>query len=145
MLETQFEGTPKRMVYTLDAIDEAAAFVLRESSHMVLLFSGDMGAGKTTLIASILKQLGSIDRVSSPTFSIVNEYHCSDGRLVYHFDLYRIESIYELNEFGFDSYLNTNAYIFIEWPENLYGNQPLEVNRIFIEESAENERTLTLY
>ena len=46
MLETQFEGTPKRMVYTLDAIDEAAAFVLRESSHKVLLFSGDMGAGK---------------------------------------------------------------------------------------------------
>jgi len=50
-----------------------------------------------------------------------------------------------VNEFGFDSYLNTNAYIFIEWPENLYGNQPLEVNRIFIEESAENERRLTLY
>ena len=145
MLETQFEGTPKRMVYALDAIDEAAAFVLRESSHKVLLFSGDMGAGKTTLIASILKQLGSIDRVSSPTFSIVNEYHCSEGRLAYHFDLYRIESIDELNEFGFDSYLNTNAYIFIEWPENLYGKQPLEVNRIFIEESAENERRLTLY
>ncbi len=145
MLETQFEGTPKRMVYTLDAIDEAAAFVLSASTHKAILFSGEMGAGKTTLIASIVKQLGNIDRVSSPTFSIVNEYHCSDGKLVYHFDLYRIESIDELNEFGFDSYLNSNAYIFIEWPENLFGRQPLEVNRIFIEESAENERTLTLY
>ena len=145
MLETQFENTPKRTVYTLDAIDEAATFVLRESTHKMILFSGEMGAGKTTLIASIVKQLGSIDRVSSPTFSIVNEYRCSDGRLVYHFDLYRIESIDELHEFGFDSYLNTNAYIFIEWPENLFGHQLLEVNRIIIEESAENERTLILY
>lgn len=145
MSETQFEGTPKRIVYTLDAIDEAAAFVLSETAHKTILFSGEMGAGKTTLIASIVRQLGSIDRVSSPTFSIVNEYHCSDGRLMYHFDLYRIESIDELNEFGFDSYLDSNAYIFIEWPENLYRHQPLEVNRIFIEESAENERTLTLY
>ena len=145
MLETQFENTPKRMVYSLDAIDEAATFVLRESEHKVILFSGEMGAGKTTLIATIVKQLGGIDRVSSPTFSIVNEYPCSDGRLVYHFDLYRIESIEELNEFGFDSYLNTYAYIFIEWPENLYGHQPLEANRIFIEESAENERSLILY
>lgn len=77
-----------------------------------------MGVGKTTLIKTLIKLLGSNDVVSSPTFSIVNEY-LAENQSIYHFDLYRIEDEDELYDFGIDTYIYNNNFVFVEWPELL--------------------------
>ncbi|HSQ45401.1 MAG TPA: tRNA (adenosine(37)-N6)-threonylcarbamoyltransferase complex ATPase subunit type 1 TsaE, partial [Lutibacter sp.] len=76
--------------YTLEDLPTIAKEVIKSAKNKVLLFYGEMGVGKTTLIKEIVKQLGSFDNVSSPTFSLVNEYHTINGDKVYHFDFYRI-------------------------------------------------------
>ena len=79
-----------------------------------------MGAGKTTLIKAILKEMGAIDSGSSPTFGIVNEYHNKDGELLaYHFDFYRLNDETEAYDMGLEDYLSQDCYIFIEWPEKI--------------------------
>lgn len=83
----------------------------------VFLFDAPMGLGKTTFIKSICSYLGVIDTMSSPTYSIVNEYHTESKLKVFHFDLYRLKSVEELFELGFDEYLSSANYLFIEWPK----------------------------
>lgn len=83
----------------------------------VALVSGDMGAGKTTLISRLVKALGALQTASSPTFSIVNEYLYPEGK-IFHFDLYRIASEAELHAIGFDDYLFSGEICLIEWPEH---------------------------
>jgi len=83
----------------------------------VFLFDAPMGAGKTTFIKSLSQHLGVTDSVSSPTYSIVNEYHTKSNRKIFHFDLYRLKSPEELFELGFDEYISSGNYLFIEWPE----------------------------
>lgn len=85
--------------------------------HTVVVLSGDLGAGKTTLVRTICRRLGVIDHVSSPTFSIISTYLLEDGRSVHHMDLYRIESPDELVHIGIDDYLHSGEISFIEWPE----------------------------
>jgi tRNA threonylcarbamoyladenosine biosynthesis protein TsaE len=85
----------------------------------VIAFSGSMGAGKTTFIKSICEVLGVKDTISSPTFSIVNEYHFAPSGKIYHFDFYRIKSIAEAYDMGYEDYFYSNAYCFIEWPEKV--------------------------
>ena len=87
--------------------------------YKIWIFDGEMGAGKTTLIKSICKNLGVIDEVSSPTFSIVNEYKTVDGKTVYHFDFYRIKSIEEVYDMGVEDYFNSGNICLIEWPEKI--------------------------
>jgi len=82
----------------------------------VFLINGPMGAGKTTLIKELCLQLGVEERITSPTFSIVNEYKGTDS-LVYHFDFYRLEDITEANDMGAEEYFFSGEYCFIEWPE----------------------------
>lgn len=82
----------------------------------VFTFDAEMGAGKTTLIKQLCAELGSTDNFSSPTYSIVNEYDSEQGKL-YHFDLYRVKSEEELYDLGFEEYLSSGNYCFIEWPE----------------------------
>lgn len=101
--------------YRLDDVENVAEKLIQKVSSRVLLFNGPMGTGKTTLIKAIVKVLGSSDEVSSPTFSIVNEYHSNSGR-IYHFDLYRLESFNEALDFGIEDYLNSGAWCLIEWP-----------------------------
>ncbi len=85
----------------------------------IWLFYGDLGAGKTTLIKAICKQLGVSETVlSSPTFSIINEYRGKDS-LVYHFDFYRMRNETEILDLGLEEYFESNAYCFVEWPERL--------------------------
>ena len=72
--------------YSLNELDKAAEFILNHTNHNILLFKGEMGGGKTTLIGALLKKMGSVDLVSSPTFSLVNEYHYSEGK-IFHFDM----------------------------------------------------------
>ncbi len=90
---------------------------LRAGNRKVWLFYGDMGAGKTTLIKSICAQLGGIDEVTSPTFSIINEYQTDQHEVIYHIDLYRLENSNELIEIGFEEVADGSHYCFIEWPQ----------------------------
>ena len=84
--------------------------------HNILLLKGNLGAGKTTFTKFLLKNLGSKDEVSSPTYAIVNEYHTPKGK-VFHFDLYRMKNITEVYDIGMDEYLDNAQLCIIEWPE----------------------------
>jgi len=85
----------------------------------ILTFTGDLGAGKTTLIKAICEELGVEDIVGSPTFSIINEYRLPNKNPVYHFDCYRLNAERQLNEIGVDEYLFSGHYCLVEWPELL--------------------------
>ncbi|MGC1632293.1 MAG: tRNA (adenosine(37)-N6)-threonylcarbamoyltransferase complex ATPase subunit type 1 TsaE, partial [Gelidibacter sp.] len=101
--------------YSIENIESIASALLKEATSKRLLFYGEMGVGKTTLIKELSKQLGSRDHVNSPTFSIVNEYELKDG-FIYHFDLYRIKDEEEALNFGIEDYLYSHQWVFIEWP-----------------------------
>lgn len=107
--------------------DVARELLLSFKDHHIFLFDSEMGSGKTTFIKELCKQLGSIDNFSSPTYSIVNEYHAKNTT-IYHFDLYRLKNITELIDIGFNDYLKPNTYLFIEWPE--FAKQLLEGEKI---------------
>ncbi|WP_159479572.1 tRNA (adenosine(37)-N6)-threonylcarbamoyltransferase complex ATPase subunit type 1 TsaE [Chryseobacterium sp. 18068] len=98
--------------------------ILPELKHNILLLKGNLGAGKTTFTQFLLKNLGSEDEVSSPTYSIVNEYSSPKGK-IYHFDLYRLKNIEEVYDIGIEEYLDNAFLCIIEWPEvyedELYG------------------------
>ncbi len=105
------------MRYKIHRIDEVAKIVIDKSKSKILLFDAPMGAGKTALIKHILQNISDDTFVGSPTFSLVHEYTSKKGRPVYHFDLYRLENIEQLLDIGFEEYLQSGEYIFIEWPE----------------------------
>lgn len=97
---------------------EAAKQLLNFAKEQrVFLFDAPMGAGKTTFIKSLCQVLNVTDNMSSPTYSIVNEYHTNTKLKLYHFDLYRLKSSEELFEIGFEDYVESGNYLFIEWPE----------------------------
>lgn len=100
------------------AAHELAAKQLIEfaGKERVFLFTAPMGSGKTTFIKALCRCLGVTDTMSSPTYSIVNEYSTGNGK-IFHFDLYRLKSAEELFELGFEEYLDSGNYVFIEWPE----------------------------
>jgi tRNA threonylcarbamoyladenosine biosynthesis protein TsaE len=102
--------------YEIEDIETVANRIIECSDSKTLLFYGEMGVGKTTLIKTLVKLLGSNDEVSSPTFSIVNEYKGFDCS-IYHFDLFRVTSEEEVLNFGFEDYLDNQHWMFIEWPE----------------------------
>tara|TARA_B100001564_G_scaffold130828_1_gene109536 strand:- start:105033 stop:105440 length:408 start_codon:yes stop_codon:yes gene_type:complete len=108
-----------KIKFSLEKIDEIAKKVLQNSSTKIIIFSGQMGSGKTTLISSISKILGSNSTVSSPTFSIINEYELPNDK-IYHFDFYRIKNYTEALDIGFEEYLKSDSWNFIEWPEKIY-------------------------
>ena len=104
----------------IDELDAVATKLISEfKSQKIIAFYGEMGAGKTTLIKSICKALGTIDNVSSPTYSLVNEYATADGSRIYHFDFYRIISIAEAIDIGIDEYFYSGSINLIEWPEKI--------------------------
>ena len=90
--------------------------ILPNLKHNILLLKGNLGAGKTTFSQFLMKNLGSTDEVSSPTYAIVNEYHSPKGK-VFHFDLYRLKKIEEAYDFGIEEYLDNAFLCIIEWPE----------------------------
>ncbi len=93
----------------------------------VIAFQGQMGAGKTTFIKAVCISLGVKETISSPTFSIVNEYLSASGRKIYHFDFYRIKDINEAYDMGYEEYLYSDALCLIEWPEKIESILPLNV------------------
>ncbi len=102
--------------FDLNQVDAIAESLVDLFKHKVILLKGELGSGKTTLVKEIVKKLGINEDVSSPTFGIVNEL--TIGRsTAFHLDLYRIESQEELLQLGFDEYIYSGNYCFIEWPE----------------------------
>ena len=98
----------------------------------VLGLYGELGSGKTTLIKAICEELGVKQAISSPTFSIVNEYLSSSGKKIYHFDFYRINNISEAYDMGYEEYFYSDAYCFIEWPEKIAELLPDDVLKVNI-------------
>lgn len=109
----------------------------------VFLLKGEMGAGKTTFIKAVCAELGVKNPVSSPTFALVNEYEYPDG-LVYHFDCYRLKSANEALDIGFEEYLASGEYCFIEWPEKVEALWPSTYALITIEFINPNSRMLSV-
>ena len=96
-----------------------AKMILKKYNSKVFLFYGEMGVGKTSFIKKFCKELGVSDVVSSPTFSIVNQYSNVNDDIIYHFDFYRTEKQDEVFDIGYEEYLFSSSYCFIEWPEKL--------------------------
>lgn len=109
----------KQIIYSLENIESVAQEFLQDTRGVqVVTFTGDLGAGKTTFVRNMAKALGVVDTVISPTFTYFNVYHSADGRIVYHFDLYRIKSLAEFEAAGFFEYVyQPDSIVFIEWPE----------------------------
>lgn len=125
-------------------IPDAAKRLLNFSSgEKVFLFEGDMGAGKTTLIKAICEELGVLDAASSPTYSIVNEYDYLSGK-VFHFDFFRIKDESEAYDLGFEEYLYSGNYCFIEWPERIINLWPENYLKVEIDQTGDQHRTIKL-
>lgn len=117
-----------------DLNDTAKKFLVDFSSSRIFAFHGELGAGKTTFIKTLCSELGVKDAMSSPSFSLVNEYHDGKGKPVYHFDLYRLKSAEEALDIGFEEYLYSGNYCFVEWPERAEELLPEETIHVYIKE-----------
>jgi tRNA threonylcarbamoyladenosine biosynthesis protein TsaE len=110
----------------------------------IFAFYGAMGAGKTTIIKAVCESLGAIDIVSSPTFTLVNEYKTNSGDSIFHMDFYRIKKLNEVYDFGIEEYLTGESYCFMEWPELIEEILPEETVKVRISVDESEERTLSL-
>lgn len=132
-------------IENLDFYPQAAAqFIAAMQGRRIFAFYGSMGAGKTTFIKALCEAMGVEDAINSPTFAIVNEYESAAGDTIYHFDFYRIKNIAEVYNMGYEEYLYSNAYCFIEWPELIEELLPEETVKVTIEEGSDGHRTITM-
>lgn len=138
-------------VKSVAELDQAAEKILDYAGpEPIFIFEGAMGAGKTTLIKSIAKAMGVEDRVSSPTFSLVNEYEIpgytpkTPEAVIYHFDFYRIKSLQEAYDIGYEEYFYSGSRCFIEWPEKIAPLLPVHYLKIGIETIIDMERRITI-
>ncbi len=127
---------------SLHQLPDFATGLIKQFSKRIILLRGDLGAGKTTLVKALVKSLGCSDEVSSPTFGIVNEL-TFDESIGYHLDLYRIEDPDELAQFGFEEYVNSGGYCFIEWPDIGMAYIPENHHTISIESINTTTRKIT--
>ncbi len=130
-----------KLTYRLQELDVAVNYILSNTKSKTLLFYGDMGAGKTTLIKELVKALGVSETVSSPTFSLVNHYESEEGS-VFHFDFYRIEEDTEALDMGIEDYLDSGNWNLIEWPEKIENLLGENTQKLFLEVESEDTRTL---
>ena len=130
-------------VRSINLLDEVSAELLRLSNNRIFVIEGKMGVGKTTLIKSFCKSLNVIDFVSSPTFSIVNEYMTENKEKIFHFDLYRLNNVEELDALGLEMYLDSGSYCFLEWPELAQSFLPKNYHTIKLT-MQQNNRTIEL-
>ena len=134
------------LVYKEFEIQKVANSILKEFASKFFAFYAPMGAGKTTLIKALVKELGGVDEVSSPTFGLVNEYADVEGNLIaYHFDFYRLTDEMEALDFGLEDYFKTDAYIFMEWPEKIPSLLPDNLAALKIEILDATTRSLSLF
>lgn len=133
------------ITYSLEEIPSVAHQIMAQNPNKVVLLVGEMGAGKTTLIKALVAALGVQNATSSPTFSLVNEYHTESNGPVYHFDVYRIKDETEAYDFGMDEYLYSGNWCFVEWPEKIPTLIPQAHSTIKIKVLSPTSRELILY
>lgn len=124
--------------------DAATRLLKNTSPARIYAFYGAMGSGKTTIIKAICESLGAVDIVSSPTFTLVNEYKTASGDSLYHIDFYRIKKPEEAFDFGIEEYLTGQSYCFMEWPELIDDILPKQTVKIRISVGSNEERILDL-
>ena len=127
----------------LDLKGAAKTLIDLIKDHKLIVFYGDMGAGKTTFIKEICLELGVEETVSSPTFSIVNEY-LGNGQTIYHFDFYRIKSIQEAYDIGYEEYFYSGDICLIEWPEKVEELLPEHYLRVEITTIDQSKRSVSM-
>ncbi len=127
--------------YTLSEIDNVAKTILQHTKHKTLLFNGEMGSGKTTLIKAILKQLGVTETVNSPTFAIVNTYTINNIK-INHFDCYRLKNEAEAYQMGLDEYFYKNEWNMVEWSKKIVNLLPKEATSFYIASEKRDTRSL---
>lgn len=128
----------------LAGLDDAAKKIIATAQEEhIFIFEGEMGAGKTTLIKALASALGVTEIVTSPTFSIVNEYD-ADGKIIYHFDFYRIKNLQEAYDIGYEEYFYSGNICFIEWPEKIASLLPEHYLKIEIRVQNENDRVVSI-
>ena len=132
------------IIFSLDEINSVAQKILDQNPQKVIVFNGEMGVGKTTLIKAISANLGVTGATSSPTFSLVNEYETNGSILVYHFDVYRLKSESEALDMGIDEYLYSGNWCFIEWAEKIPNLLPSEHSIVNITLLENGNRLLSL-
>ncbi|UII79679.1 tRNA (adenosine(37)-N6)-threonylcarbamoyltransferase complex ATPase subunit type 1 TsaE [Flagellimonas sp. CMM7] len=132
-----------KITFQLDELHKVAKSFLKNTKGKVVCFHGEMGAGKTTLIKALVQELGGIDLANSPTFGLVNEYQNKNNELLaFHFDFYRIENEVEALDLGFEDYLNSTAWLFIEWPEKIAPLLPEDAVSVYLQFIDENTRSI---
>ncbi len=130
--------------FTIEQLESVAQQIIAQQPQKVILFHGEMGVGKTTLIKQLCKTLGVLEATSSPTFSLVNEYEIANNQLVYHFDFYRLKNEMEALDMGADDYFYSGNWCFIEWAEKIPNLIPDEHSVITIELLPDGKRQLQL-
>lgn len=133
-----------KKTFSIKEIDQIAKELLDVFGSKIVLFNGEMGAGKTTLISALVRALGGTEDTSSPTFSIVNEYQVSND-FVYHFDFYRIKNHYEALDIGVDDYFCSGYWNFIEWPEKIKMLLPKDVTVVNLTIDDKDVRTIECF
>ncbi|WP_025763902.1 tRNA (adenosine(37)-N6)-threonylcarbamoyltransferase complex ATPase subunit type 1 TsaE [Dyadobacter tibetensis] len=129
----------------LGQLEELSSALLELGRNVpVWLFDGPMGVGKTTLIKALCEKLGVQEKVTSPTFALVNEYETADRKLVYHFDFYRINHETEALDMGVEEYFDSGNYCFVEWPGKIESLWPQTYLLLSLDLTLEQERILTI-
>ena len=132
-------------ITSLDDIAQAAKkFKSAIGNHTVIAFHGEMGAGKTTFIKALCAEYGVTDNVASPTFAIINEYLTPEKRTIYHFDLYRLETLADLQNIGAEDYFYTGNLCLIEWPELANTLLPSDTLHVTISVLPDNTRQISM-
>ncbi len=130
--------------FTLEQLPEIAKKIIEQAKHKTILFHGEMGMGKTTLIKELVKQLGVQEITNSPTFSLVNEYVSNTGEIIYHFDFYRINTEEEAYDIGIEDYFYNNAWCFIEWPSKVENLVPLDSVNLYLTKNNDGSRQIKI-
>jgi tRNA threonylcarbamoyladenosine biosynthesis protein TsaE len=120
----------------------ADKFIRQTKDKKVFAFFGPMGVGKTTFIKALCNELGVVEIVTSPTFALVNEYQTAEGKIIYHFDFYRINKIEEAYDFGYEDYFYSDNYCFIEWPDKVAELLPKHIVFVQMIENEDGSRTI---
>jgi len=131
----------KAEISSLSEINKVAEkFIEAYPGDRLFAFYGKMGSGKTTFIKALCENLTVVDYVTSPTFALVNVYETNHSKEIYHFDFYRIKSLEELFDLGYEEYFFSNEYCFIEWPELIEPLLPPNTIKVYITETEQGSR-----
>ena len=132
------------LIFALQEIDNAAnEFISLLNNSKIVAFNGEMGSGKTTFIHAVCKQMGVTDKMSSPTYAIINQYKTIGGITINHIDLYRLKNTEEAIQAGVEDVINNGDFCFIEWPEKIMVVLPLHIVNVFIDITENTKRRIT--